>query len=386
MVKLPLSSSCNASTAANFQALTKPYHLIGAPLTPFSIRRRNASVSCASSSSPPPSSFRDPILAVATGEPKGKDAGFQKSLADRLRLGSLLEDGPSYKEKFIVRCYEVGINKTATVETIANLLQEVGCNHAQSVGFSTDGFATINSMRKWHLIWVTARMHIEIYKYPAWSDVVEIETWVQTEGRIGVRRDWILKDYGTDEVIGRATSKWVMMNQDTRRLEKVRDDVREEFLTYCPKELRLAFPEKNNGSLKKISKLEDPAPYCRLGLVPRRADLDMNQHINNVTYIGWVLESVPREILYTHELQSITLDYRRECQHDDIVDSLTSPEEDTTPVELNVSNGSAAAATKGKEDHHHFLHLLRLSGDGLEINRGRTEWRKKPAKQAHHSV
>jgi hypothetical protein len=45
------------------------------------------------------------------------------SLAERLRLGSLLEDGLSYKESFIVRCYEVGINKTATVETIANLLQ-----------------------------------------------------------------------------------------------------------------------------------------------------------------------------------------------------------------------------------------------------------------------
>ena len=47
-------------------------------------------------------------------------------------------------------------------------LQEVGCNHAQSVGFSTDGFATTTTMRKLHLIWVTARMHIEIYKYPAW--------------------------------------------------------------------------------------------------------------------------------------------------------------------------------------------------------------------------
>ena len=48
--------------------------------------------------------------------------GARPSLAERLRLGSLLEDGLSYKESFIVRCYEVGINKTATVETIANLL------------------------------------------------------------------------------------------------------------------------------------------------------------------------------------------------------------------------------------------------------------------------
>jgi len=30
---------------------------------------------------------------------------------------------------------------------------------------------------------------------------------------------------------------------------------------------RLAFPEENNGSLKKIPNLSDPAQYSRLGLV-----------------------------------------------------------------------------------------------------------------------
>ena len=54
----------------------------------------------------------------------GSETGSEsRTLADHLRLGSLTEDGLSYKERFIVRCYEVGINKTATVETIANLLQ-----------------------------------------------------------------------------------------------------------------------------------------------------------------------------------------------------------------------------------------------------------------------
>lgn len=32
---------------------------------------------------------------------------------------------------------------------------------------------------------------------------------------------------------------------------------------------RLAFPEENNNSLKKIAKLEDPAEYSTLGLVVR---------------------------------------------------------------------------------------------------------------------
>ncbi|XP_056175333.1 oleoyl-acyl carrier protein thioesterase 1, chloroplastic isoform X1 [Syzygium oleosum] len=339
-------------------------------------RAAAATVSCCSS----PAS-KAPALAVVSDGLARVEPG-SGSLADRLRLGSLTEDGLSYKERFIVRCYEVGMNKTATVETIANLLQEVGCNHAQGVGFSTDGFATTTTMRKMNLIWVTARMHIEIYKYPAWSDVVEIETWCQGEGRIGTRRDWILKDYATDRVIGRATSKWVMMNQETRRLQKVSDDVRDEYLIFCPRESRLAFPEENNGSLKKIAKLEDPAQYSRLGLVPRRADLDMNQHVNNVTYIGWVLESMPQEIIDSYELQTITLDYRRECQHDDVVDSLSSHEPDETLEAISQLNGTnGSAVSPATEDYRQFLHLLRLSGDGLEINRGRTQWRKKPMRR-----
>lgn len=380
-----LKVSCNA--AEQIQSLAQ-CRFLGPPKSrprPISTHRRDG----ASFSTP---TTRGAVLAVVSDRSGGgvtaADATSRAesglgSLADRLRLGSLTEDGLSYKEKFIVRCYEVGINKTATVETIANLLQEVGCNHAQSVGFSTDGFATTPTMRKLHLIWVTARMHIEIYKYPAWSDVVEIETWCQSEGRIGTRRDWILKDYATGQVIGRATSKWVMMNQDTRRLQKVSDDVRDEYLVFCPRELRLAFPEENNSSLRKIPKLDDPAENFKLGLVPRRADLDMNQHVNNVTYIGWVLESMPQEIIDSHELQTITLDYRRECQHDDIVDSLTSVE----PIEngeaiqaLKGTNGSASATEGKHQDTRQFLHLLRLSGDGFEINRGRTEWRKKPSR------
>ncbi|KAD3338420.1 hypothetical protein R6Q59_026886 [Mikania micrantha] len=344
----------------------------------FSVRRRNSGFLC--KSSPPRVS---PLTAVKTGEQLSTVAVDlkEKSLAERLRLGSLTENGLSYTERFVIRCYEVGINKTATVETIANLLQEVGGNHAQSVGFSTDGFATTTTMRKLHLIWVTSRMHIEIYRYPAWSDVVEIETWCQGEGRIGTRRDWIIKDYANGEVIGRATSKWVMMNSDTRRLQKVNDDIRDEYLIFCPKTLRLAFPEENNSSLKKIAKLEDPAEYSRLGLVPRRADLDMNKHVNNVTYIGWVLESIPQEVIDTHELQTITLDYRRECQHDDVVDSLTSPESSVSKLKLEGINGSANSSKNKGENLSQFLHLLRSSGDGLELNRGRTEWRKKPAKR-----
>ena len=59
--------------------------------------------------------------------------------------------------------------------------------------------------------------------------MVEIETWCQSEGRIGTRRDWIIKDFATDEVIGRATRcayicvsfRLLYLNYHTKKLEKV---------------------------------------------------------------------------------------------------------------------------------------------------------------------
>uniref|UniRef100_A0A803MSP3 Acyl-[acyl-carrier-protein] hydrolase n=1 Tax=Chenopodium quinoa TaxID=63459 RepID=A0A803MSP3_CHEQI len=76
-------------------------------------------------------------------------------------------------------------------------------------------------MRKLHLIWVTTCMHIEIYRYPAWSDVVEIETWWQAEGKIGTRCDFILKDYANGEVIGRASSDQHIMGIQNARSAKI---------------------------------------------------------------------------------------------------------------------------------------------------------------------
>ena len=99
----------------------------------------------------------------------------------------------------------------------------------------------------------------------------------------------------------------------------------------------------------------------------------------SLTY-SYFYQSMPQEIIDSHELQSITLDYRRECGQHDIVDSLTSVEEiqggAEAVSELKSTNGSAMAR-EDKHEHQQFLHLLRLSTEGLEINRGRTEWRTK---------
>lgn len=43
------------------------------------------------------------------------------------------------------------------------------------------------------------------------GDVVEIETWVNAAGKNGMRRDWIIRDYKTHNIITRATRYIIYM-------------------------------------------------------------------------------------------------------------------------------------------------------------------------------
>lgn len=39
--------------------------------------------------------------------------------------------------------------------------------------------------------------------------------------------------------------------------------------------------------------------------VARRSDMDMNGHINNVTYLGWALETVPKTVAANYSLYQV---------------------------------------------------------------------------------
>ncbi|XP_010497396.1 PREDICTED: palmitoyl-acyl carrier protein thioesterase, chloroplastic-like, partial [Camelina sativa] len=126
-------------------------------------------------------------------------------------------------------------------------------------------------------------MQVVVDKYPTWGDVVEVDTWVSQSGKNGMRRDWLVRDCNTGETLTRASSVWVMMNKLTRRLSKIPEEVRGEIEPYFVN----SDPVLTEDS-RKLTKLDDKtADFVRSGLTPRWSDLDVNQHVNNVKYIGW---------------------------------------------------------------------------------------------------
>ncbi|XP_073052298.1 palmitoyl-acyl carrier protein thioesterase, chloroplastic-like [Primulina eburnea] len=280
---------------------------------------------------------------------------------DPFGLGSIMQNGLIFRQNFSIRSYEIGADRTVSVETLMNHLQETALNHVKTAGLLNDGFGSTPEMSKRNLIWVVAKMQVLVDRYPTWGDVIQVDTWVAASGKNGMRRDWLIRDRNTGDVLTRASSQWVMMNKETRRLAKIPDEVRDEIGGYF-----VDSPPVVDQETRKLPKLDDTtADYIHTGLTPRWTDLDVNQHVNNVKYVGWILESAPLPVVETHELAGITLEYRRECTRDSVLESLCSV----------LDKGIGDLANSGFVE---CQHLLRLEGGG-EVIKGRTEWRPKHA-------
>ncbi|XP_030531113.1 palmitoyl-acyl carrier protein thioesterase, chloroplastic-like [Rhodamnia argentea] len=311
-----------------------------------------------------------PLYTAATSNPDKlvKECGAD-SPPHACLVGRFVDNRFVYRQTFIIRSYEIGPDKTATMETLMNLLQETALNHVTSSGLAGNGFGATREMSLRKLIWVVTRIHVQVQRYSSWGDVVEIDTWVDAAGKNGMRRDWIIRDYNTQEIITRATSTWVIMNRDTRRLTKIPDQVREEVIPFYLN--KLSIPTEENDT-DKIDKLTDAtAERIRSGLAPRWNDMDANQHVNNVKYIGWILESVPINVLEAYSLTSMTLEYRRECRQSNLLESLTSTTRSPGDSEADPPR------KPGRCPELEYTHLLRMQADKAEIVRARTEWHSK---------
>ncbi|KZV29221.1 palmitoyl-acyl carrier protein thioesterase, chloroplastic-like [Dorcoceras hygrometricum] len=283
-------------------------------------------------------------------------------------MGRFVENRFVFRQSFVIRSYEIGPDKTATMETLMNLLQETALNHVASSGVGGNGFGATREMSIRKLIWVVTRILVQVDKYSSWGDLVEIDTWVDAAGKNGMRRDWVIRDFNTQKIITRATSTWAMMDRETRRLSKIPDEVKNEVQPFYVN--RASIPPQNSDS-EKIQKLtHETAHIMRTGLAPRWSDMDANQHVNNVKYIGWILESVPMKILEDYNLTSMILEYRRECRQSNVLESLTSMRPRTCGDDGEITNENSDLEC---------THLLRMEDDHAEIVRARSVWNfKKP--------
>ena len=285
---------------------------------------------------------------------------------------ALVREGRVFTETFPVRFDECGPNKRSTMRTVASMIQECACNHAQGLWGRAQSMPA--DMNKANLAWVCTRLHIDVIQYPGWGDQVEVKTWFEAQGKIAARRDWEMTDVtdktGKHRVIAKATSSWIAFNLETRKLARIPQTVLTEFEEQALKDAPVM------GRDYEIEKLPD-VRGMRGATLPeshsvRRTDLDMNGHVNNVVYTEWLLESVPDSFWEKYDLKEIILEFRNECHDGDNVDAICSRECGAEGV-LNCEE---------KPGEAQLVHMLLKRGFGMspkeaEVVRARSVWRVK---------
>lgn len=167
------------------------------------------------------------------------------------------------------------------------LNQEMGGLHANEKGC---GLKTLRDEE--NKTWMIIRSRMEIGKLANWMDVLSLDTWYQEGYRLYSPRMIECYDKKTGELAFSSCSWWIVM--DLERGRPCRPDVFKERLPFADKATRWkdpalpAYPAMEEFESEPIGKSSISISYY---------DTDYNKHVNNISYIGWTLESFPKEFL-----------------------------------------------------------------------------------------
>jgi acyl-ACP thioesterase len=247
----------------------------------------------------------------------------------------MAEAGVVWRETFRVRAYEIDPRGRVSLPNVCNYLQEVAGNHATALGWSVD------QLLERGLTWVLSRLHVRLARFPAWREELAVTTWPAGVERVFAVREFELA--GADgAAIGAATTGWLLLGSGGRRPLRPPAEI-EEIARGAPPRV---IPDRF-GKLPEIA-----GDAAEKAFDVRFADLDINQHANNVSVILWLLEGVPEEVLLACRPHEMEVEFRAEGRLGDRV-------------------LSQVAADPGERQ---FLHRLVRAGDGREMARARTLW------------
>lgn len=185
---------------------------------------------------------------------------------------------------FRVRSYECGADGFASLPSICNYLQEAASLNAEELGFSKSNFDAKGE----NISWVLTRLSVKMTRYPSWEEPIKVVTFPRGGRKIVAWRDFEIKSLD-GEVIGLATSEWMLIDLASRKIVSIPETV----LNACE-----FGTESVLGSEPFTARLKFPSdiPVCAAG--PYKAQyshLDLNGHVNNVHYVEWLLEPLKAE-------------------------------------------------------------------------------------------
>lgn len=224
-----------------------------------------------------------------------------------------------YEQEYFVRYSEMDYKKQLKPSAFLNFLQDVATNAADKVGFGYYDIVDKN------LGWFLLKYHMEFNDYPKNVEDLIFKTEARGCNKLFAQRDFEVYTKSS-ELVGRILSYWTLVNLADKSIVP-------------PSEV---FPDK----MKKVEKREDDMSFAKIHPLERIDfteefnvrfdDIDVNQHVNNMNYIIWAFEALPKDFRSNYKLKTLEMVYKKEIQYGNIV--LSEVQLDENIAKISVKN------------------------------------------------
>lgn len=243
-----------------------------------------------------------------------------------------------YEDYYKVHHYEADRNGRAFIATFINYFEDLSLNHSNSLDMGID------YLLKNNIAWVVYKWDIKINKYAMLGEKLRIRTWAHSVRTFYAYRKFeVINSLG--EIIATANSLWFMINTKRRRPCKIQEEIIEKF----------GLTKEDNVPIE-FEKLREPTSVTdEKNFVVRYSDIDTNNHVNNVKYISWALETVPEGIISNYKLSGLKINYDKETSYGDNIKVLGET--------IEIDNG-------------YIVYTALLNSNGDRLNLVKTIWTK----------
>lgn len=226
-----------------------------------------------------------------------------------------------FEQHYKVGNRDIGNNNKATNKAMLKYLENIACMHSDEVGYG------INTIAETKVVWILLDWKYKVIERPKYGQNIKVRTWSRKMEKYYAYRDFEICDE-KENVIAIATTKWVLLGVDTRKLQRI------------PEELVSKYEQETQRHVfeNEIEKLHEIENYqYSIELKTRRTDLDINNHVNNLNYLDLAYEILPDEI-YNKELNNVRITYKHQTEPKETVNIAYARQKDKNIITIKTQN------------------------------------------------
>ena len=187
--------------------------------------------------------------------------------------------------------------------------------------------------------WVLLDWKIEVLEAPKMNEELRVETWIEPlKSPFGTIRSFL--GYVGDKLCAKGITKWVLLDVTTGRPSKIEADLIERYTV-------------NEGSAfegSKIEKIAEPENYTsETEILVRRADIDWNNHVHNLTYLDYALDCLPEDVYTNKNFKKVRITFKHEISGRKIIKGKYGETENASVVAIHNEKGDLCTLVEFKE-------------------------------------